>query len=77
MSLDALFIEALFEWEAIFAGQLSNDEISERWRKLMQTQLDAQKEQFPDGDLPERSDLMTLAEQDAISYFESRFGPEG
>jgi hypothetical protein len=76
MSLDALFIEALFEWEAIFAGQLSNDEISERWRKLMQALLDAQKEQFPDGDLPERQELMALAEQDAISYFESRFGPE-
>jgi hypothetical protein len=76
MSLEALFIEALFEWEAIFSGQLNNDEISERWRKLMQVQLDAQKEHFPNGDLPERSDLMTLAEDDAIAYFEKRFGPE-
>jgi len=75
-SLDALFIEALFEWEGVFAGQLSDREITERWQHLMQRQLDAQREHFPDDNLPERPDLMALAEQHAISYFQTRFGPQ-
>src|SRR6185312_15254454 len=33
--LDALFIEALFEWESVFSGKLTNEEITERRRKLM------------------------------------------
>jgi hypothetical protein len=34
MSLDALFIEAIFEWEAVFGGQLTNEEITERCNHL-------------------------------------------
>ena len=76
MSLDALLIEALFEWERIFAAQLTNEEITERWRTLMKLRHDTEVEHFPTGDLPERSDLMRLAEQTAIAHFEARFGPK-
>ena len=77
MSLDALFIEALYEWEGVFGGQFSNEEITERRRKLMQIRHDAEVKHFPTGDLPERQDLLELAEQDAIAYLEPMFRPGG
>jgi hypothetical protein len=75
MSLDALFIEALYEWEGVYAGQYSNEEITERRRKLMQLRHDLEVKNFPTGDLPERNDLLMLAETDAITYLENMFRP--
>lgn len=72
--LDALFIEALFEWENIFSGKHTAEEITERRRKLMQLRHDAENKNFPTGDLPTRDDLFKLAEADAISYLEKLFG---
>ena len=60
--LDALFIEALFEWEGVFSGKFSNEEITERPRRLMQLQHDLDGKHFPTGDLPNRRDLLALAE---------------
>jgi len=71
--LDALFIEALFEWEGVFSAKFTNEEITERRRKLMQLQHELDKKHFPTGDLPSRSDLLALAEQDTITYLESMF----
>jgi len=71
--LDALFIEALFEWESVFSGILSNTEIMERRKKLMQLQHELDGKHFPTGDLPRRPDLLVLAETDAIAYFEDTF----
>jgi hypothetical protein len=76
VSLDALLIDALFEWESVYAGQLSDDEITARRRKLMQLRHDADVWEFPTGDLPERRDLLALAEQDATSYFRAMSGDE-
>lgn len=76
VSLDALFIEALFEWERVYAGQLDDDEITKRRRKLMELRHDAEVREFPTGDLPERPDLLALAEEDAKGYFLRMFGPE-
>ena len=77
MSFDALLIEALYEWESVFAGRLSDEEITERRRTLMQLRHEADVKHFPTGDLPERADLLKLAEADAVTYFENMFGPEG
>jgi hypothetical protein len=71
--LDALFIEALFEWEGVFSAKFTNEEITERRRKLMQLQHEFDRKHFPTGDLPSRPDLLTLAEQDSIAYLESMF----
>ena len=71
--LDALFIEGLFEWEGVFSAKFTNEEITERRRKLMQLQHELDKKHFPTGDLPARPDLLALAEQEAISYLESVF----
>jgi len=76
MSFDALLIEALYEWESVFAGRLTDEEITERRRTLMQLRHDADVKHFPTGDLPQRADLLKLAESDAVSYFENMFGSE-
>jgi hypothetical protein len=71
--LDALFIETLFEWEGVFSGKFTNEEIIERRRKLMQLAHELDGKHFPTGDLPNRPDLLALAEQDAITYLEAMF----
>lgn len=73
MELDALFIEALFEWEGVFSGKFTNEEIIERRRKLMQLQHELEMKHFPSGDLPSRPDLLELAEKDTIAYLEATF----
>lgn len=70
LDLEALFIEVLYEWEGIYSGKFTNEEITERRRKLMLLKHDLDKKHFPTSDLPERSDLLILAEQDAIDYLE-------
>lgn len=72
--LDALFIEAQFEWESVYSAKLTNEEITERRRKLMQLRHDIEGKHVPSGDLPLRADLFALAEKDAISYLENLFG---
>jgi hypothetical protein len=71
--LDALFIDALFEWEGVFSAKFTNEEITERRRKLMQLQHELDRKHFPTGDLPNRPDLLALAERDTITYLESMF----
>ena len=73
MDLDALFIEALFEWEAVFSASFTNEEITERRRKLMELRHDLEWKHFPTADLPRNPALLTLAEQDAIDYLENMF----
>lgn len=73
MDLDALFIETLFEWESVFSAKLTNEEITERRRKLMQLRHDLEVKHFPTGDLPKREDIFALAEQDTITYLEAMF----
>lgn len=73
MELDALFIQTLFEWESVFSGKFTTEEITERRRKLMDLQHNLQWKHFPTGDLPRRNDLFVLAERDAIPYLETMF----
>lgn len=73
MDLTALFIDALFEWEAIYSGRLTEEEISEARKKLMSLQHEVVKKHLPTNDLPERRDLFRLAEEDAIAYLEERY----
>lgn len=73
MTLEALLIEALFEWEGVFAGKLTDEGVTERRRKLMERQHQADIKHFPRGNLPERKDLLALANQDATAYFAMMF----
>lgn len=72
-SLEALLIEALYEAEEVYAGRFTNQEITDRRRSLMTLRHDADVKHFPAGNLPERKDLLALAEATAIAYFESLF----
>ena len=74
MKLEALLIEALFEWESVFAGKFTDGEITERQRKLMERQHEADLKHFPRGDLAQRKNLLALAEHDAEAYFLAMFG---
>jgi hypothetical protein len=65
--LDALFFEALFEWESVFSAKFT-EEITQRRRKLVQLQHELDGKHFPTGDLPNRPDLLALAERDTITY---------
>jgi hypothetical protein len=73
--LGCLVIDALYEWESVYGGQFTNEEVADRTRKLMQLRHEANVRQFPTENLPEREDLLALAEADAIAYFVARFGP--
>jgi hypothetical protein len=72
--LDALFIDTLLEWEAIYSGRVLSHDIAERRIRLMKSQHDFDQKHFPTGNHPERDDLLALAEQDATDYLQSRFG---
>ena len=71
--LEALMIEVLFEWDGIYSGQYTADHIRTRWNKIMQTQHELDKKHFPNGNLPERVDLKTLAKNEASDYLKSLY----
>jgi hypothetical protein len=75
VTLEALRIEALYEAERVYAGQFTDDEITELRRKLMRLRHEADVKHFPMGNLPERTDLLALADEAAAAYFDSIFGP--
>jgi hypothetical protein len=74
MTLEALIIEALYEWESVYAARFTTEEITDRRRKLMMLRHDAEMRHFPNG-LPERKRYLTTAEEEAASYFDAMFGP--
>lgn len=73
--LESLLIDAKFEWESVFAGTFSAEDILSRYRKLARLQLEAEKKFFPDG-LPPDPRLRALAERDASAYFKATYGVE-
>jgi hypothetical protein len=69
-AFDALFIEALLEWEEIAAGRMDEERIIKRWGRLMNVRLAADRKALPHG-LPRRASLMRLATEDAKAYFQA------
>ena len=68
VTLEALRIEGLYEAERVYAGQFTDDEITELRRKLMRLRHEAEVKYFPLGNLPERKDLVALADEAATSH---------
>jgi len=66
--LESLFIDAQLEWENIFTGHYTDDEIMSRWHKLMKLQHDAEAKNFPNG-LPFRQVDFSQAETETENYF--------
>jgi len=68
-----LFIDVQLEWENVFAGRYTDDEIMKRLHQLRKMQLDAESRNFPDG-LAERPVLLDRATQDATEYLAATYG---
>ncbi len=75
MSLDGMFIDVQFEWEAVATGRLTEDEISAARKRMMTLEHDLQAKHFPNG-LGRRSDLLRLVEENAARYLETMFDVE-
>jgi hypothetical protein len=73
ITLGSIFIDAQLEWENIFSGRYTDDQIMNRRHKLMKLQHDAERTSFPDG-LATRDALFARAEQDAKDYFTATYG---
>jgi len=73
VTLDAIFIDAQSEWESIFSGRYTNDQIINRRHKLMKLQHDAERRHFPHG-LAAKPALLAEAQQEAGDYFAATYG---
>lgn len=73
LALTSLFIDAQLEWENIFSGRYTNDEIMNRLHKLRKLQLEAESKSFPDG-LATKTSLFEEAQQNAKQYFATTYG---
>jgi hypothetical protein len=71
--LGSMFIDAQLEWENIFSGRYSDDQIMTRRHKLMKLQHDAERNNFPDG-LAAREALFAEAQREAKEYFRNTYG---
>jgi hypothetical protein len=74
-SFDALFLDALRDWEEIAAGNMDDKEIRERRHRLVTARLAADRKAAPHG-LPRMPRLELLAKQDAVAYFKMLYPEE-
>lgn len=72
MTLGGIFIDAQLEWENIFSGLYTDDQIMNRRHKLMKLQHDAERTSFPEG-LATRESLFSQAQQEAQDYFKATY----
>ena len=73
MTLETLFIDVQLEWETIFAGHSSDEEIMKRLHQLRKLQLEALRHNFPDGLAAEEA-LLEQAKKEAEQYFITTYG---
>jgi hypothetical protein len=73
ITLSNLFIDVQLEWENIFSGRYTDDEIMKRLHQLRKLQLDAENRCFPDG-LAERNALLDRAKQESSEYLAATYG---
>jgi len=75
VALEVIYIDAEDEWEAIFADNVPDAEITKRRTKLRKLQLEAERKHFPDGiEFPPK--IVALANEEAEAYFELTFSEE-
>jgi hypothetical protein len=72
VALDGLMIDALMEWEDVYASRLDEGEIIKRRHRLMRLRHDAEAKALPGGHRVQ-PDLFKLAESDATAYFRQTF----
>jgi hypothetical protein len=72
VTLGAMFIDAQLEWESIFSGRYSDEQIMKMRYKLMKLQHDAESSNFPDG-LALNSAYFAQAQREAKEYFKTTY----
>jgi hypothetical protein len=72
ISLDSMFIDAQLEWENIFSGRYTDEQIMNRLHKLKKLQHEAERRNFPRG-LVTKEALFAGAQQEAQEYFASAY----
>ncbi len=73
IALGSMFIDAQLEWENIFSGRYTDDQIMNRRHKLMKLQHDAEGNNFPDG-LATQDTFFAQPQQEAKDYFKATYG---
>jgi hypothetical protein len=68
LALESILIDALMEWEDIYAGELAAREITRRRHALMRLRHETEAKHLPTG-LPFEKKFLMLAERTAASYF--------
>jgi hypothetical protein len=68
-AMETIYIDAEYDWFAIFTGTLSDDAINKKRIRLKKLQLAAESRHFPEGFEPSK-DLVAKAEIEAVRYFE-------
>jgi hypothetical protein len=69
-AMEAIVIDARFEWFMISGGELTGTEIMTRWRKLAKVMNEVEAKYFPDG-IPTDPKRKKLAMEEAAAYFSS------
>jgi hypothetical protein len=70
LTLEAILIDALMEWEDIHSGEIGARDITRRRHALMRLRHEAEAKHLPTG-LPVKRKFFLLAEREASSYLES------
>lgn len=70
---DQMYIDARHEWHKIYSGQLTEDEIMERWKALAKRRQEAEAKCFPLGLVYSKSHL-DLANQEVTAYLARETG---
>jgi hypothetical protein len=73
ISLETLFIDAQLEWENIFAGKYTDDQIAKRLHTLRLLHHKAEQHSFSEG-IPKQMSRFVLAESDADDFFRKTYG---
>jgi hypothetical protein len=75
VALELLFIDAQYEWENIYAGKLTEDDIMAARQKMQKLRLEAEHKHFPDGFQPPEKQV-TLASEETQAYMSLTYGDE-
>ena len=75
-AIEAIIIDARFEWYEVFTGKYEAGDIMDRWRKLARLLNETEGKHFPDG-LPVNPERQRLAEAEANSYILNTYGVGG
>lgn len=67
VAMEMIWIDADAEWPEIYAGELTDQDITKRLQKLRKLQLNAERRHFPEGFEPNPK-LVELAEAETESY---------